>query len=387
MDISTLFATEPGLAFLNAGSLCRTPLEVLEAMIQLRREGEQNPTIDVFRGPSRLWEAQVRLAPFLGADPQDLFLRPNITSALNDFLFGLEPERGEVLVTGMEYGATVNLSRLMALQRGMEFRSVPLPLGPEITAPELESAVTSAFSPATKLLVVSHVVTGTGTILPVAAIASAARKKGIVVVVDGAHAVGALPLQLEAIGADFYGGNFHKWFMGPRGTAFGWVHPRWKGRIRWKFGGWASFGPSAAFAGFGGDEECARRVFPGTMDTTPFQVLPQVLEFWERHGIEALRSRQAALRDLAATEAEALGWVRASPRDPSLLGPLVAFERPTDWPEGSVVEQATRIFKECRVQLLLPQVQGKTLVRLSPGVYSTEKEVREGVARLGRFGK
>lgn len=384
MEISRLFTRDPSFIHLNAGSLTRAPLAALEYAEEVRRAAERNPTNSIFEAPTHFWEIQERMGGLFGADPADLFLRSNVTEALNDFLFGLElGGQGEFLVSGFEYGATANLAKVRAEQLGFSFRVAPLPLGSGITGEALGQAIIQAFSDRTRLLVISHVATGNGAILPVAQIAKAARARGIVTVIDGAHAVGAIPLDIEALGVDFYGGNFHKWFLAPRGTGFGWVNPAIK--AQWKFGGWASFGKSAHLAGFKGGEEAARRLFQGTMDAAPFHALLKVADFWEEHGPEKLRSRQRAFRDQAAAAAAGLGWERVSPLEPSDLGPLVAFKLPATWPKIPAVELAVKIFRECRVQIALPLVQGETLVRLSPGVYSTAEEVAEGMERLGRF--
>jgi len=386
MDFSTLFVRDPEIAFLNAGTLTRAPLEVLAEMERLRLEEERNPTKASYGSVARFWRVHEALGTFLGADPNDLFLRSNITTALGDFLFALPLEGGgEILATGLEYGAIANLARVRAGQAGMTFRQVPLSLGERVSAADHAHAILSELKPETRVLILSHVATGTGTVLPIEEIGRVAQGKGIVVVVDGAHGPGSRPLYLKELPVDFYGGNLHKWFLGPKGTAFGWVHPSWIGNLEWRFGGWASFEIPAHFAGFHGTEEAARRLFVGTMDDIPFAGILKTLEFWEAHGAEEIRRRQRELRDLAAAEAEELGWERVSPRNPAELGPLVSFRRPAPWAGQPAVALATRIYREAKVQLALPIVQGEELVRFSPGVYATEDEVREGIRRLRNF--
>jgi isopenicillin-N epimerase len=385
-EISSLFHRDDSFTFLNAGTLSRTPKAVLQFMAERRAEAERNPTHSVFDSPRLLWEVQEKVAPLLGAHPQDFFFRVNITTALNDFFFALElPAGGEILATGMEYGATVNIAKVYASQNNLTFRQAPLPLSPEVTKDELVEAVTGAFGEATKVLLVSHILTGNGAIMPLAEIAAVAEKKGILVVVDGAHAPGAIALGIDSLGVDFYGGNFHKWFLGPAGTAFGWVNPRAQGRLKWKFGGWASFEVPASYRGFGGGAEAARRFFPGTIDTTPFEGLGKVVDFWAENGAENLRARQRTLRDRAAEIAEGLGWERVSPRRGELHGPLVSFKQPAGWPKGDSIALAERIYRECAVQLAYPTFQGEPLVRISPGVYSTEADVEEGLRRLAHW--
>ncbi len=339
----------------------------------------------MFTGYDRIWEVQKRLAAFLGTTGEKIFLRSNVTAAFNDFLFALPvPPKGEVVATGWEYGGTVGLARHWAKVNGLGFRFSPIELKPDCTETELAEAVLSSLNAQTRVLVVSHVSTGNGAILPVKAICKEARQRGVITLVDGAHAIGALPVELDSLdGADFYGGNFHKWFLGPEGTGFGWVHPRWEGKLEWKFGGWASEAPPTFYQGFGNrDAETCRRFFPGTIDRIPFLGLGATLSFWEKYGAGRIRQRQTELRDLAASEAEAFGWSRVSPRASSLLGPLVAYRRPEAWGDGESISLATRLYHEARVQLALPGVQGVSLVRFSPGVYARDDEVKQAMARL-----
>lgn len=386
MDFSAHFHRDDSYVLLNAGSLSRTPLAVLDFMDARRRAEEGNPTKAVFESAGVFWRAQQKVAAFLGVEPNHLYLRSNITSALNDFLFALELGQGEILLTGMEYGATANLVKVRAAQLGLSVRAASLPMNPEITSTDLLEAVASQFTDQTRALVLSHVLTGTGTILPIQQIAEEAKKRGIIVIVDGAHAVGSLPLDISRLGVDFYGGNFHKWFLGPKGTAFGWVNPRLMEQLEWKFGGWASFEIPDSYFGFEGDAEAARRIFPGTMDSGPFAALEEVVKFWQHHGADNLRARQTKLRDHCAALAEEAGFQRVSPSAASLLGPLVAFAKPAHWPAGSAVEITRRIFRECAVQIVLPVVQGQAVVRFSPGVYSSEKEIEAGMGRLKKWG-
>ena len=385
MDFSSHFVSDTSFSHLNAGTRTRVPLRVLDFMEKERRQSERNPTEAMFIGYDKIWEIQKRLAAFLGAAPADIFLRGNVTAAFNDFLFALPPlPAGEVVATGWEYGGTVGLARHWAQVSGQGFRLAPLALRTDWTEKSLAEAVLATLNEKSRVLVVSHVATGTGSILPVKEIAEGARARGVITVIDGAHAIGAVPLHLGDLedSADFYGGNFHKWFLGPEGTGFGWVNPRWREKLTWKFGGWASDSPPAFYQNFGEkDPETARRFFPGTIDRVPFLGLGECLSFWDEFGTGAIRSRQSELRDLAALEAKKLGWEQVSVSTPGLLGPLVAFRRPTTWTDESTA-LATRLYREAKVQLACPVVQGVPLLRFSPGVYAREDEVRGAFTRI-----
>lgn len=384
MDFSSLFTQDPSFSHLNAGTRTRVPLRVLEFIEKERRWSEKNPTEAMFTGYNKLWEVHQRLAKFLGANSEEIFLRSNVTSAFSDFLFALpELPKGEFVATNWDYGGIVNLAKHWAKTTGQGFRVASLPPRQDWNEESLAEAVLGSLDDKTRILLISHVAIGIGARLPIQKIAQGARKRGVIVLIDGAHAVGSLPLRLaELEAADFYGGNFHKWFLGPEGTGFGWVNPRWKEKLVWKFGGWASEKAPPFYQNYGGgDAETARRFFPGTIDRVPFVALGEVLSFWQEFGAETIRARQTTLRDLVAAEAAAMGWERLSPIDPKMLGPLVSFRRPAEW-EMDSVQLADRLYYEARVQVACPLAQHVPLLRFSPGIYASEEEVKSAFARL-----
>ena len=116
-----------------------------------------------------------------------------------------------------------------AEQRGARYvkAHVPLPL----TSPdEVVEAIFAAVTPRTRAIFLSHVTSGTALRLPIEAVARRAREAGILTVVDGAHAVGQWPVDLDAIGVDLYASNFHKWLCAPKGSGFLYARPeqqRW----------------------------------------------------------------------------------------------------------------------------------------------------------------
>src|SRR4051812_44847016 len=99
------FDIDPKLIYLNSGTHSICPRSVIDAQIRFEREFEKNPTAALFGAWERLWEVQKELGHFVNADPLDLFLRPNITVALNVFILGMPMPKGEILHSDMEYGA------------------------------------------------------------------------------------------------------------------------------------------------------------------------------------------------------------------------------------------------------------------------------------------
>ncbi len=179
---------------------------------ELQRELERNPSEFLGRRfHDLLAEARGALAGFVGARPEDLVFVPNATAGLNAVIRSLRfgPE-DEVLTTRHEYGAVT---------RTWEF------MGAKLVYAE-PGELAGAIGPRTKAVSVSHITSPTALVLPVEEICAAARAAGVLSIVDGAHAPGQLPLDLERLGADIYAGNCHKWLCAPKGAAFLWAQAR-----------------------------------------------------------------------------------------------------------------------------------------------------------------
>src|SRR5437762_1470979 len=190
---------------------------------------EANPQRFYTRGlHDRVAHARRYLAAFVSADPEGTALVPNTTFGIATVLRTIGVGTGdEVVTTDHGYGS-VNYA---VDATGARRRVVPLSL----TAGDDETvtAVRAAVEPArTKLVIVDLITSSTARLFPVTRIARALREAGVPLLVDGAHAPGSLSLDVDALGADFFVGNLHKWAFAPRSTALLVVAPGWRTRIR-----------------------------------------------------------------------------------------------------------------------------------------------------------
>jgi isopenicillin-N epimerase len=216
-----LWPLDRRITFLNHGSFGSCPLEVLEFQQNLRRKMERQPIQFYVRDLEDLLDQARRdLAVFLGASRDDLVFVPNATAGVNTVLRSLTFRRGEeLLVTNHEYNATRNALAFAAGKSGARIVNAPVPF-PVKSNDEIFAAVMGKVTPRTRLALLDHVTSQTGLIFPIERLARALARRGIETLVDGAHAPGMVPLNLQKLGATYYTGNCHKWLCAPKGTGF-----------------------------------------------------------------------------------------------------------------------------------------------------------------------
>jgi selenocysteine lyase/cysteine desulfurase len=207
---------------LNCGSLGCTPLPVLRAVVDhlLAAEEYRQPEYPWFgyEESRPLHELRDALAAFLGCKRDELALVRNATEGNNVVCNGLDLKPGdEVLLTDQEHAGGRCCWEQKAARFGITLQFVPLPK-PPASPGDLVDRFARALTPATRVLAFSHITSPTGLILPVKDICRVARERGVLTHVDGAHAIGQVPIDLHDLGCDFHVTSPHKWLMAPKGT-------------------------------------------------------------------------------------------------------------------------------------------------------------------------
>jgi len=208
---------------LNCGSVGCAPLPVVRAMIDhlLSAEEFREPEYPWFgyEESPRLREVRDALAAFLHVSREELALVRNATEANNVVANGLTFKPGdEILLTDQEHPGGRCPWEQKAARFDVKLNTVTLPK-PPATAEEIVERFERALTPRTRLVFFSHITTATGVVLPAKEICAMARRRGVLTQVDGAHAIGQIPLDLSDIGCDFYTTSPHKWLMAPKGPA------------------------------------------------------------------------------------------------------------------------------------------------------------------------
>ncbi|BBH64349.1 aminotransferase class V [Actinoplanes sp. OR16] len=363
-----MFSLDPAVSYLNHGAFGAVPINVQRAQQRLRDEMEANPLRFYGSGlPDRIVHTRRHLAAFLGADPDGSALVPNTTAAVSLVLQSIRFEPAEeVLLTDHSYGAVAMAVRRQCRRTGASARTVAIPLG--ATDTEVVSRIRSALRPGrTRLLVVDQISSATASLFPVREMVAAAREHDIPVLVDAAHVPGMLPVDVSAIGADFWVGNLHKWAWAPRGTALLSVAPEWRRRIDPLIVSWDH------------DEGYPLSVeMQGTIDYTPWLAAPAGVFTLRTLGWEAVRQHNA---ELAAYGQRVVGAALGlAPSDlPSPAGPGVSMRvvplpagLATTTPEAIALRQ--RIADKLAVETAVNAWGGRGLLRLSAQVYNRPEE-------------
>lgn len=268
------FLLDEQVTFLNHGSYGACLKSVLEEQRRLREQLEREPVRFFTREYEPLLDgAKAALAHFVGARPADLAFVTNATTAVNAVLRSVPISPGdELLITSHGYNACNNVARFVAERTGARVVVAPVPFplsGPD----EVVAAIDAAVTPRTRFAIVDHVTSPTAVVFPIAAIVSRLEARGVAVLVDGAHAPGQEPLELESLGASFFTGNLHKWTCAPKGAAFLHVRRDWQASVRPTT---ISHGANASRA----DRSRFQLEFDwqGTHDPTPFLTVPFALK-------------------------------------------------------------------------------------------------------------
>ena len=335
-ELAGVFPLDPAITFLNHGSFGSCPRPVLDAQRRWRDRLEAQPIQFLARDlPGLLAEARAALGAFVGADPDDLAFVTNATGAVNAAVRSIRFEPGdELLTTNHEYNAVINVLRHAAERDGARVVVARVPF-PVTGDDEVVDAILGAVTDRTRLAVISHVTSPTALVFPVDRLVAELADRGVETLVDGAHAPGMLPLDLDRLGAAWYAGNLHKWVCAPKGSAF--LHAR-RDRQAGIRPNTISHGANAILGEAGAPTTRFRAEFDwqGTLDPTAWLAVPDALAFiggtldggWpavmERNHALALRGREVL--------APALGLSSSLPAPDSMIGAMVALPMPPSGP-------------------------------------------------------
>ena len=372
--LRNLFLLDPDVVFLNHGSFGACPRPVFEEYQRLQLELERQP-VDFLsryrRYPGLIDEAKAALARYVGAAPGNLVFTTNATEGLNAVARSLRLSPGdEVLAPVGEYGAVDMLWRHVCEQAGARYVTTAIEPGTDVG--ESLERLWSGVRPATRAVVCSHVSCYTGVVFPVEELCRRACEREVISIVDGAHAPGQIPLELDGLGADFYSGNCHKWLCAPKGAGFLWARPERQDLLEPLVLSW-DWEEATGFD--------ARRRWLGTRDPAAWLAVPAAIRFQEENDWDSVRSRCHALGlDARELLAQLFGLEPLTPTEDSFVQLLGAA-----LPACDVWEVQQRLLDDYGIEVLLQELAGSPSVRVSLQAYNDEEDVEALVSALSRI--
>jgi len=353
--------------FLNNGSLGVTPRPVVKATCDYMERAAallMDETDYPRWGYETLEEHRAEMAAFAGCHKDELAFTHNATEAINFIAAGVEMQAGdEVLMTDQEHPSGRSPWQMRAARQGIQVREVKIPMPPRDPA-QLAELITGAIGPRTRVLFFSGITSPTGLIMPIRDICDAARAKGLITIVDGAHMNGQIPFRISDLGCDYFAGSPHKWLFAPAGC----------GLLYGRGDSFDRLWPSVVTGGWDNRQlKAARFMMVGTNNRAIFEGMMAGLRFARAIGAERVYQRIHQLARLARKKAEEVPFVRLNtPGDDRMFGSLVSM----DIPEAAV----QRLMQTCKQRKIW--ITGSKRLRLSTHIHTRPSDLDAFFATL-----
>lgn len=370
------WSLDPAATYLNHGTVGVTPRRVMDVQRALLEETERHPSRFVLRELTahaagawrrpvpRLREAAAAVAQFVGAAADDVVFVDNATTGANAVLksFPLAPG-DDLLVTDLGYGGVTNAVRHAARERGATVTTATIPS--PFTEQGIVDACVAAVGPRTRMAVIDHIAADSALVLPLAAIAPALRARGVPVLADGAHAPAAIPLDVPALGVDWYVANLHKWAWTPRSSGILWAPPA------------RQAGLHPTVISWGLDEGFTHEFdLVGTRDASTHLAAPAALALLAEWGLDDIRHYNHTLAWTGAHRlAERWGTVFDTPE--ALVGPMATVplpERAGTTRDAALALRDTLLFDH-GIEVHMPFSRGRVQARISAQIYNDMADI------------
>lgn len=382
-NFADYFLLRKGLTFLNHGSFGSCPKPVFQNYQDWQLRLEQQPVafLDQERDLiNNLSKPRNMLAQEFNTSAQNLVRVTNATTGLNAIARSIALTEGdEILTTDHEYAAVENTWEFLVRKVGAKIvrAQVTMPL---LSADQFNEDLVSQMNERTKILLLSHITSPTALLFPIKRVIDEARRRGIITVIDGAHAPGLIDLDLDELGADFYVGNCHKWLLAPKGAGFLWARPDWHQKLE----------PLVISHGWNvKDRKEDRTAFldgfeiQGTQDPSAWLAVPAALEFRETHHWDEVsavcnqRAQEFAKRVTEFTQMEPLS-------SPQFCAPqMVAMPMPKSDPKAL----KSFLLNERNIEIPVFDWKGTTIVRVSVAAYNSADDLNNLLEALRDYFK
>lgn len=374
LEIRKAYKLKPEYINLENGYYCIQPEEILEAYIKhvkdVNLQGAYYMRTVQYDNKKAVTQ---KLADLAGCTPDELIITRNTTESLDMIIGGLNWQAGdEAVMAEHDYGAMLDMFNQVGKRYGVVNKIVSVPLNPR-TDEEIVSVYEKAFTEKTKLLMICHMINITGQILPVKKICDMAHKKGVQVMVDGAHAFAHIDFKIPDLNCDYYGASLHKWLSVPLGAGLLYVRKDNISKV------WPLLAESER-----PEEDISRLNHTGTIPVHTDLAIVNAMEFYNKIGAKRKEDRLRYLQNY---------WVK-----PARAIPNVILNTPSDTTRSCGIANvgikgmkpsvmAERLLKEHKIYTVAIDSKGVQGCRITPNVYTTTAELDELIKALKTLSK
>jgi len=368
-NLRSQFLLNPAITFLNFGSFGATPKPIFDAYQQWQRLLEAEPVQFIaFNGFNYLADSRAALANFIGCpDKDDLILVTNPSFAVNLIAKNFPLQEGdEILATDIEYGACDRTWEFYCKKNKATYRRQKINL-PITTKEKFIEDFFEGLRPATKAIFISHITSATSLIFPVKEICAIAKSKGLITIVDGAHAPAHINLNINDLEVDFYTGACHKWMMAAKGCSFLYAHKSVQYLcdpliVSW---GYKALKPShSTFLDY--------HQMIGTRDFSAFLTVEASLEFMSKNNWPAVSKKchEMVLAN-AARFYTLLGSKPISPLNSEWIGQMISI--PINTPEPEILQR--KLFIDYKIEVPIMRQGDDVYLRYSINGFNTVEDL------------
>lgn len=371
-QIQQSFTVSPGLINLNNGGVSPAPRTVQDAMKRYYDYSNETPSYYMWRildqGREPLRQQLARLS---GCEADEIAINRNSSEGLETVIFGMTLASGdEVVASRQDYPNMINAWNQRVIRNGIKMVWVNLEL-PSEDEEYLVRQYVNAFTEKTKVVHLTHVINWNGQVLPVKKIAQEAHRRGIAVIVDGAHSFAHLDFKIPDLEADFFATSLHKWLYAPIGSGMLYVK---KDKIA---------GIYPLFANDSPRSDDIRKF--EALGTRPFfieQAIGKAIEFNEMLGISRKQKRLHYLKNYWMEKVRALPGVQLHTSLDPRWGCAIGNMSVTGKTPGELDRFLLEKFKVHTVAIQWENIHG---IRVTPNVYTTTRQLDQFIAGVKAF--
>ncbi len=372
-DVRAEFPITEQYAFLNHASVAPIPLTTQTAIIEFARDSAEEGPANYVAWLHSMALTRQAAGQVVGCAPEDICFVKSTNHGALIAANSINWREGDNVV-GLQHEFPANMVPWHNLrERGVEFRTVP----------EREDytysidAIAAQMDSRTRLLAVSWVEYSTGVRNDIAALAQLCRDRGVIFFIDGIQGLGVMPLNAEALGADFVTADGHKWMLAPEGCGVLYVRRERLAEMNLSMTGWCGLRNPQAYDDYLQPvKDTAARFEEGSHNLMAITALGASLRLLLSAGLEKVHGRVEGLVTRAMEGALRLGYTVATPRDPSQRAGIVCFTR-----EGMDVEAVARgLMADHKISI----AGRRGFLRVSPHFYNNEEEIDRLLEALPR---